>query len=384
MPPSTPSEIQKGIVFSLPRTILESTITYSLYERKVWASDAQGNPKKTDKDGKLVPPKSISKVVVVDKPIQVLTKAIPDPRMRFIFDVDSLGGFSKSTDITLELTSNGLIKSSNIVVEDKTKEIISNATGTLVNLAKIAAVAGTDVVELALVKDVAVSRIIDPSDLTFTGTSDKYSATYKDSTKAQALFDSGITVPEVTVIFCGDRDISQNIQIKSDTIVSDKKQPGVIHGLPYRVGSPLRVTISVDDREIYDQFHMFTQAGGVAIIPVSARTFSNITQGISFSEDGAFLAKYASKGTSVGESVSAVAKDTTSEIFTGIKAVGQTKLDKLKNDKELLDARKALNDQESLTDTQAKIDKLKKDKELIDAEVALAESKKKQSESQPK
>jgi hypothetical protein len=129
---------------------------------------------------------------------------------------------------------------------------------------------------------------------------------------------------------------------------------------------------------------MFTQAGGVAIIPVSAKTFSNITQGISFSEEGAFLAKYASKGTSVGESVSAVAKDTTSDIFTGIKNVGQTKLDKLKHEKELLDAKKALNDQESLADTQAKIDKLKKDKELIDAEVALAESKKKQSESQPK
>ena len=382
--PETPGKIQGGIVFSLPKTILETTITYSLYEKKIWISDAQGNPKKTDKDMKPISPKSISKIVIIDKPIQVTTKTIADPGMRFIFDVDSLNGFSKTTDITLELTNNGLIKSANSVVQDKSKEIISNATATLVNLAKIAAVAGTDVAELVLIKEVTVSRTIDPSELAFSSSNNKFIATYSDKNKATAIFDSGIVVPEVTLRFTGDIDISKSIQIKPDSVVGKNNQPGIINGIPYRVGSPMRVNISIDDREVYDQFQVFAQAGGLSFVPISAKAFSDITQGISFSEDGSFITKYASKGTSVGESVSAAGKDTTNAIFTGIKDVEQTKLDKLKKEKEILDARKALDDQESLADTQTKIDKLKKEKELIDAEIALAESKKKQAESQPK
>lgn len=371
---SASGEIQKGVIFSLPTTILEATITYSLYEKKIWAADPHGNPKKADKEGKLLAPKTTSKVVVVDKPIQVITKTISDPSMRFIFDVDSLSGLTKSTDITLELTSNGLIKSSNIVVQDKTKEIIANTTGTLVNLAKIAAVAGTDVVELVLLKDVTVTRIIDPSELTYTVSSGKSSATYKDLDKAKAIFDASLKVPEISIRFKGERNISDKIPVK----------PDLITGIPYRAASPLRVSVSVDDREIYDQFHMFAQAGAVAYMPVSARAFSDLTQGITFSEDGAYLAKFSSKGTSVGESVSSAAKDTTNAIFSGIKDVEQTKIDKLKKERELLDAKKTLSDQESLADTQAKIDRIKKEKELIDAELALAESKKKQAESQSK
>ena len=83
----------------------------------------------------------------------------------------------------------------------------------------------------------------------------------------------------------------------------------------------MRVTIAVDDREVYDQFHMVAQAGVIASIPLSAKAFSDITQGIVFSEDGAFLIRYASKGTSVGESISATARDTTSSILTGAKDV---------------------------------------------------------------
>src|ERR1700675_2863451 len=37
--PSKASDIQKGVVFSLPKTVVELTIVYSQYERKVWVTD---------------------------------------------------------------------------------------------------------------------------------------------------------------------------------------------------------------------------------------------------------------------------------------------------------------------------------------------------------
>ena len=124
--PQLSASLQERVVFSLPRTILEVKITYSLYDKKVWPADAHGNPINKDKDGKLLSPKTTARIVAIDKPIEVSTKTIPDQDMRFIFDSESLKGFAKDTDITIDLTNNGMLKGTNIDVKDKTKEIVLN------------------------------------------------------------------------------------------------------------------------------------------------------------------------------------------------------------------------------------------------------------------
>ena len=63
--PQLSASLQEGVVFSLPRTILEVKITYSLYDKKVWPADAHGNPIKKDKDGKLLSPKTTARIVAI-------------------------------------------------------------------------------------------------------------------------------------------------------------------------------------------------------------------------------------------------------------------------------------------------------------------------------
>lgn len=369
--------MQRGLVFSLPKTIFEVKITYSLYDKSVWSSDVHGKPIKTDKDGKLLSPKSKAKIIVVEKPIEVSTKTIADPSVRFVFDPESLNGFSKDTDMTIDLTANGMLKSTNLDIKDKTKDIVSNVTGTVFNLAKIAAVAGEDIVELTLVKDVKVSRIIDPSDMDFKSNNSMFEAKYSDMNKSEGLF-GDISIPEVVVSLLSPTDIKGLSTTDLTRLKDGKGSFKPLSGFPYRAGSSVRVVITVDDLELYDFYHMVAQSGGLALIPINAKSFTNVTQGLSFGDDGASLIKFTSKGTSRGEALSLTTKETTNAILSGVKDIDQTKLDKLKKDKELLDAEAALETAEKATNIQAKIDLLKKEKELIDAELALIEAKKKQ------
>ena len=255
-------------------------------------------------------------------------------------------------------------------------------TETVFNLAKIAAVAGrdVDVVELVHIKDVTASRTIDPSVLEFTEKDGIFIAKYSDAEKAEGLFD--ITTPEVVVSLSSRTDIKSLSEDTSSNLKNKKGKMCALSGFPYRVGGSVKVSVSVDDLEVYDNYHILAQAGGVALIPVNTKSFSDIVQGLSFSDDGSVLLKFTSKGTSRGEEISSTLKESSSSILSGIQGIEQAKLDKLKKEKELLDAEESLKKAEKLTEIQARIDLLKKEKELIDAELALEEAKKKQQESE--
>lgn len=373
---SLSTTMQQGVVFSLPKTLFEVKITYSLYDKVIWPADAHGKPKKTDKDGKLLAPKK-ARIVVVDKPVEVSAKTIPDQSARFVIDPESLNGFSKGTDITLELTGNGMLKSTNIGIKDKTKEIISSVTGTIFNLAMIAAVAGEDVVELSLVKDVTITRVIDPSAMDFKKSDSSFVAEYSDKDKSEGLFGKP-DIPEVVLSLVSPTDIKALSIIDMSSLKDDKGNYQPLNGFPYRAGNSVEVIVKVNDQEVYDAYYTVAQGGGLALIPVNAKSFSDITQGMSFGNDGSSLISYSSKGTSQGEAISLTARETTNAILTGLQGIEQTKLDKLKKEKEMLDAEQTLNTAEKVANIQAQIDLLKKEKELIDAELELKEAKKKQ------
>lgn len=343
----------KGVVFSLPRTIIELKITYSEYTRNIWAADANGNPKKTDDKGNPIAPRRAS-VVRVDKPVELAAKTTPDPKMQFIFDPESLNGFTKATDISVDLSNAGLLKSTNVKVEDKSSVIVSNTLSSLVNLGKLAAVAGQDVVEFILVRDVVVTRLIDPSELPFrsvSGTSTVL-AEYSDKDRAAKIFaQQQLTVPDVKVTLSSKADISRHLQARSNNFSNSNIKD--LGGFPYRVGTPMNIAISVDGVEMAESSFLIAQASAVAVLPLTSKAFSDVTQALTFSDDSGTLIKFSQKSSSRGEALSTTFKDGTGTLLSGV-----------------------------LDTQQARIDKLKKDKDLIDAEIALAEARKKQADAQ--
>lgn len=343
--------ISNGVAFSLPKTVLEVKITYSLYDKKVWKADAHGNPIKIDKNGNLITPGSTARIVIVDKPIEIETKTIPDTKMTFSFEPESLNNFIKTTDITIELTKSGFIKATNIAIEDKGKEIVKNFAETALNIAKFAAVAGEDVVELIPIQDVVVTRHLDPANLMFVKNGETYAAEYSDYEEAYRIFEK-LSPPEVVVKIMADVDLAKNSKIVSTDLMIRGKKITQLTGLPYRFPGTTKVLVYVDDQQVYSDYHLFAQAGGIAFLPINAKAFVDVTQGLQFYEGGVGLVKYSSKGTSKGEALSTLAKETTDTLAKKIKDLKTAEL-------------------------QANIDKLKKEKELIEVELALQQAIKK-------
>jgi hypothetical protein len=342
--------VSRGVAFVLPKTILELQITYSLYKKKTWPEDPNGNPKKTDEQRKPITPKT-SEVVLVEKPIGIAVITIPDSKMSFAFDSDALGAFTKKTDITIKLSESGFIKTTNLVVEDKAKEIVRDLAETTVGLAKFAAVAGTEVVEMILLDEITVNRQIDPAVLKFKKDGELYTAEYSDFEKAELIFEDSGT-PAIVVKIVANVNLAEYSSVVSTNLKSCGEDLDELDGIPYRIPGAAKVVVSMDDIEVYSKYHIFSQAGGIAFVPISAEAFSDVTQGLEFADEGFALVKYSSKVTAQGEALSAAAKETKATLVKGAK-----------------DLRTA--------EIQAKLDTIKKETELIKAETALAEAIKK-------
>jgi len=271
--------------------------------------------------------------------------------MSFAFDSDALGAFTKKTDITIKLSESGFIKTTNLVVEDKAKEIVRDLAETTVGLAKFAAVAGTEVVEMILLDEITVNRQIDPAVLKFKKDGELYTAEYSDFEKAELIFEDSGT-PAIVVKIVANVNLAEYSSVVSTNLKSCGEDLDELDGIPYRIPGAAKVVVSMDDIEVYSKYHIFSQAGGIAFVPISAEAFSDVTQGLEFADEGFALVKYSSKVTAQGEALSAAAKETKATLVKGAK-----------------DLRTA--------EIQAKLDTIKKETELIKAETALAEAIKK-------
>jgi len=343
--------VSRGVAFVLPKTILELQITYSLYEKRIWEAGPDGNPKKTDEQGKPILPHPITRLVLIENPIEIAVITIPDSKMSFAFDTEALGAFTKKTDITIMLSESGFIKTTNLVVEGKAKEIVKDLAETTVGLAKLAAAAGTDVAEMILLEEVTVNRQIDPADLDFTKDGELYTAEYSDFEKAELIFED-VVPPAIVVKIVANVNLAEYSSVASTDLKSSGEDIEELDGIPYRIPGAAKVVVSMDDVEVYSKYHIFSQAGGIAFVPISAEAFSDVTQGLEFADESFALVKYSSKVTAQGEALSAAGKETTATLVKGAQ-----------------DLRTA--------EIQAKLDMIKKETELIKAETALAEAIKK-------
>lgn len=388
--------VQSGVMFSLPKSLIKVDITYSLYTKFIWESNPDGTPKKIDSDGNSIEPKSKSKVVLIETPVKISTFEIPDEEMRFIFSTSSMESSFKEKDFNLVLSKEGLIKSFSSVVTDKSSEVLGSVSGVALNLAKIAAVAGEDVTEMIKDKDISVSRIIDLDDLEFANESEKYVASYSDLERISDLTDKYIW-PEVKVEFSADYDISQRLDLSSSSLVLEKKSKieGVkdssenkqeesaeaevsIAGIPYRVSGIVSTTVTIDDAEVLEKPVSIVHAGPVAYIPVESGAFESNTHTLEFYDNTAQLSKFQSKGGGNAANFAAALKGASDEVLSTAKELNtlkiQTEIDKLKKQKELIDAKEAIEGSE-ISKLQDQIDLLKKQKELVDVQDTESEEK---------
>ncbi|WP_122053769.1 hypothetical protein [Vibrio sp. Evd11] len=357
------AQTPQGIAFSLPKTIFEMEISYGHYEIKTYSIDDKG------KRGKA----TTTQKIVLEKPIVLRTLTVPDYSASFVFDPNSLDAFTKDTDITLDFV-NGMFKSTNIIVDDKTTEIVGNVASTVVNTAISVAVAGTTEkeVETKLLKEVVVKRQIDPNKLSFEKKENIYEALYDEIGDANALFGtSNLKNPiiELKIVSSEDWPSDKALGI---TQLKDSGKP--LAGIPYRLGGAVEAQILLNKREAYSGFHTVKQLGGVAIIPLNAKAFSDVTQGLSFGNDGSELVKYTSKGTSSGEALSLTASQTSAAVKQGLIDREQSKLDMIKKQRENQLATAELGQGESLALIEAELAVINKKVELAEAQLKLAEA----------
>lgn len=392
--------VQSGVMFSLPKSLIKLDITYSLYTKLIWESNPDGSAKKVDENGTSIPPKSQSKVVLIETPVKVSTFEIPDEEMRFVFSTSSMDSSFKEKDFNLVLSKEGIIKSFSSEVVDKSAEVVGSVSGIALNLAKIAAVAGVDVTEMIKDKDISVSRILDLDDLTFSSASGKHTAVYNDYDTISGLSNS-YTWPEVKIEFSADYEISKRLSLSSSSLVIAKEQPDTnkieegdskggtgdkssgetelsITGIPYRISGIVSATVSIDDAEVLEKPLSVVHAGPIAYIPIESGAFESNTHVLEFYDNTAQLSKFQSKGGGNAANLANALKGASDEILSTAKELNtlkiQTEIDKLKKQKELLDAREALEGTE-ISKLQDQIDLLKKQQELVDAQDSESEQK---------
>jgi hypothetical protein len=385
--------VQSGVMFSLPKSLIKLDITYSLYTKIIWASNPDGSAKKVDGNGNPLPPKSKSKVAVIETPVKVSTFEIPDERMRFVFSTSSMDSSFKEKEFNLVLSKEGIIKSFSSVATDKSSEVVGSVSGIALNLAKIAAVAGVDVTEMIKDKDISVSRILDLDDLVFSSVSDKYTSVYNDHEKISGLSDRYIW-PVVKIEFSADYEISKRLSLSSSSLVltkehleSYKKNGGSpkeksngssskdselsISGIPYRISGIVSATVSVDEVEVLEKPLSVVHAGPVAYIPIDSGAFESNTHVLEFYDNTGQLSKFQAKGGGSAANFASALKGASDEALSTAKELNtlkiQTEIDKLKKQKELLDAKEAIEGTE-ISKLQGQIELLKKQQELVGAQ----------------
>jgi Skp family chaperone for outer membrane proteins len=121
----------------------------------------------------------------------------------------------------------------------------------------------------------------------------------------------------------------------------------------------------------------YPQFGAIGVAPVRSKRFAKQKTGITVSATTGALKTYKVEGGSSAEgaaSTVATALGSVQQSLLDIK-VGQ-ELELLKKQKELLDAKKALDSAPEQSAEDKKLAELRKQKELVDAELALAKAKK--------
>lgn len=374
--------VQKGLVFYLPKNVLEVAIAYTEYEKKIWPADSRGSAVKKDKKGRAVEPVVTQYAAVVD-PVAVQLRTLPDRGLGFVLDPDSLKGALYDSKLNFETFSDGRLKALNCTAADTAADAAVNAGKAAFQLAKVAAVAGRTVAELKKLRKIEVVRLIDPADLTFIKKGDRYVAVYSDRAAIQALLPQATAPDDVNITLSADTDLGALSRIRAAALTIDGEPASELRGVPYRVARPVEVTVTADNYEqqagrvLYQDTLSFVQAGGIAVVPVQGSMFSTAASSVEFFDKEGTLKKYTASATSPAEAASKAAATVIADAAKQLEDLHTLELElrlaRLKKQRDILDAQKDIQalDPESLT---SRTERLKQLRALIEAELALEKS----------
>ncbi len=372
--------LHRGIVFYLPKNLLEVTLTYTEFEKRVWQADGQGKAIKKDAGGKALQP-AVSQHAAVVEPVRVRLKTIPDSRMGFLLDTQSLDGFFHDTKLTVENTADGRLKAINHSADDTTADVAAHLGRTALQLAKIAAVAGETVTELKKIRDIEVVRLIDPATLDFVKKDAVYEADYSDTDEIKQLLPDAATPDAVKIQLSCDSDLGALSKITAGDVQLGSEPAAELRGIPYRISRTVAVTVTCDNfeqqtrRVLYSDYLSFVQAGGVAYVPVKGKMFSTTACGLELYDGEGSLKKYVSNGASAAENISQAAGDISADAAKQLEDLYAKELElrlaRLKKERDILDVEQEIRDADPGS-VQSQIERLKKIKQLLDAELAAA------------
>jgi hypothetical protein len=374
--------VHTGIVFYLPKNLLEVTLTYTEFEKRVWKADAKGTAIKKDAHGKALQP-AVSQHAAVVEPVKVRLKTIPDSRMGFLLDSESLNGFFYDTKLTVETAADGRLKAINHSADDTTAAVAANLSKTALQLAKIAAVAGETVTELKKIRDVEVVRLLDPATLNFVKKDALYEAVYSDKEEIKQFLPDGTTPDAVTIKFSSDTDLGALSKITASDLRLGSEPAAELRGIPYRISRPVAITITCDNfeqqthRVLFSDYLSFVQAGGIAYVPITGRMFSTTTCGLELYDGEGSLKKYVFNGTSAAEKISKTAGDMSADAAKQLEDLNAKELElrlaRLKKERDILDVEQDIADADPGS-IQSRTERLKQIKALLDAELAAEEA----------
>ena len=119
-----------------------------------------------------------------------------------------------------------------------------------------------------------------------------------------------------------------------------------LDGLLFRIPAPVLETVLVDDTPVTQVHQSVAQAGGFSWVPVQSHMFSSTTIGLTLSEINGGATEYGYGATSSAEAIANALQSSAEAAQPSVKtledAAIQGEIDRLKKEKELLDAEAAL------------------------------------------
>jgi hypothetical protein len=390
-----PNQLNSGVVYSLPKTLLKVSITYSV-------------EKETTTEAGIV--KSETYTAVIRKPIVVEPILAADPQSRFVLSGEGLTkDAALDASFKFQVDDNLLLAGVTAEATDKAPEILQAATGAALSALKIAAMAGPREVTplkevsqrlaainqeiaalttsqdpkrfeqlealqkeqqvwLAFVaryrelnstkmetRDVVYTRILDLGDFTWAAPCWKLAGVKAPAAMLGNVTDAGVPAVTVEVFACAGQGPDQTPAMRS---AGEK-------GVVYRVPTLLRTRITLgppSNAVLFDDHIRFAQVGPLSRVEARYKTFGKRKTTMVFSAATGSLKEYGVEATSSAE---AAAK----AVDTSLTKV-QTALGEIKKAQDAAEAAKKTPEQVKLADFEMQ-------KKLAEAEAALLDAQQK-------
>jgi len=359
------NEVNSGMVYSLPKTQLQVTITYTIRSKTKLQNGV---------------PVLNTKSIVISKPVVIQPLLVSDTNNTFVLSGEKLVKDARlDASFKFQVNDNQLLAGVTSEALDKSPEILQGLVSSGISIAKMIAVAGemppTPLkeigerisqinVELASLaksadpntdqteeKDIAYTRILDLADFK---RPDKWLVT-EISAEAAKLGDFGqAEVPSTRIELFVSEEQLKNANNKFFSETSRTLEPSVI----YRVPTPVRVRVIVSPKnvEVFDGEIPFAQLGPFNKVEAKYKLWAKRKTQITFSPATGSIKEYGVEATSSAEAVAKALDTSLSKV--------QTTVDDIRKKQEATEAAKK-------SPEKIKLDELEIQRKLLEAESAL-------------